>query len=64
MNGSISRKQRRRFFLANVTAFALIFFLLGLITLQVLNWTGKFVAAIRTYRGSFQHTDRSLVCFW
>lgn len=48
MNGSISRKQRRRFFLANVTAFALIFFLLGLITLQVLN------------QSAYRETDLSL----
>lgn len=48
MNGTISRKQRQKFFAANVTAFALIFFLLGLITLQVLN------------QSAYRETDDSL----
>ncbi|OQO71428.1 two-component sensor histidine kinase [Enterococcus villorum] len=48
MNGNISWKQRQKFFAANVAAFALIFFLLGLITLQVLN------------QSAYRETDLSL----
>ncbi len=48
MNKNITRKQRGRFFLANVAAFALIFFLLGVITLQVLN------------QSAYRETDLSL----
>ncbi|WP_165006955.1 MULTISPECIES: HAMP domain-containing sensor histidine kinase [unclassified Enterococcus] len=48
MTNEISRKQRGRFFAANVTAFALIFFLLGFITLQLLN------------QSAYRETDLSL----
>ncbi|MGG5358556.1 MULTISPECIES: sensor histidine kinase [unclassified Enterococcus] len=44
----ITRKQRGRFFAANVTAFAIIFFLLSLIILQLLDQT------------AYQQTDLSL----
>ena len=48
MNGDITRKQRSRFFATNVAAFALIFFLLGFITLQILN------------QSAYRETDLSL----
>ena len=48
MNGDITRKQRSRFFITNVAAFALIFFLLGFITLQILN------------QSAYRETDLSL----
>ena len=48
MNGDITRKQRSRFFATNVAAFAFIFFLLGFITLQILN------------QSAYRETDLSL----
>ncbi|HBH6687194.1 TPA: HAMP domain-containing histidine kinase [Enterococcus faecium] len=48
MNGDITRKQRSRFFVTNVAAFAFIFFLLGFITLQILN------------QSAYRETDLSL----